>query len=294
MRRLLGKGLADAEQAQQVVNVLCAYLRTPPSIAPGGSATIVRQSVTTRLGRVSSKAQGREVETEHHFAPNDAAVRAAIIGTIASHVNWDQRWAKSSWCDLSFDFSGAEFLTLVNFQQSTFRKDALFIAARFYSTAVFRGARFHQHTGFTEAKFYKHAVFTGAHFYQYARFAKSDFQQRVTFDRVHFLNNAGFSQVQFRKVADFQNATFHKIGRFFEATFQDEAVFTGTKFLSHSQFDRAIFRGDAWFADACFHGATEFVETDFGRHAKFDTSVGEGIDFSRSMFRMLGPAQSDS
>ena len=64
--------------AQQAVNVLCAYLRTPGAPPPASAPTLVTETITSRLGRRPGESTGRDIVHEHRYQPNDGQVRSTI------------------------------------------------------------------------------------------------------------------------------------------------------------------------------------------------------------------------
>jgi hypothetical protein len=243
---------------QQVVDVLCAYIRLPydPSIT-GNAGTETRAEKTTHpdIGGVQ---QEITVTTTHK--PGEREVRATIFRVIRDHLTVE---AVTPWSELTLDFSGAtidqcEFGGAifsggqVSFQGATFPSGwTSFVGATFsggdvsFRQATFSGGR----VSFADARFSSGPVgFVGANFsggdvsFEHGRFAggvvtfwRADFSGgRVSFSDAGFSGSSvTFSDAQFSGGdVDFQGAKFTEGGVDFQgARFsKGQVVFRGAKF----------------------------------------------------------------
>ena len=235
-RRVRGYRLRSTDflLAQQAVNVLCAYLRSPGAPPPASAPTLVTETITSRLGRRPGETTGRDVVREHRYQPNDEQVRETIVNTIGAHLKDGtpgQRWSQ-----LAYDFTGVEFHSVTVFDRAQFHGPVGFDRAQFHSPVGFQQAQFHAAAWFDEAQFHAAARFEGAHFHGYTKFGEVEFHSVTVFDRAQFQGPVGFDQ-----------AHFHDDTRFYEAQFQGLARFEGAQFHAHAWFDEAQFHADAGF-----------------------------------------------
>lgn len=148
-------------QRQNVVNVLCAYLRMPYT-NPGGPPSDDADDAVLAVYR--ERVQEREV-------------RLTVQRLLTTHLRLDIEAARrvdAFWTDVDLDLTGA---TLLDFDLSYCRvRTATFTHATFTDHATFERAEFTgDTTSFDQAKFVGTALFAGADFFGDTRFADAEF-----------------------------------------------------------------------------------------------------------------------
>ncbi|MBP2183898.1 pentapeptide repeat-containing protein [Amycolatopsis magusensis] len=257
----------NPDQRQTVINVICAYLRSPytsppkrPASRQAGLPAAARRGTAT--GRVAARAadvrrsglrpptptagseksrQEREVRLTAqrilttHLTPG----RDRATGQPANPLYWAEGY--------DLDLTGA---TLIDFHATDLTvRQAVFIDAHFSGTALFGGATF---TGI--------AWFDGATFTGIARFYGATFSDGAWFDGATFTG-----------LAEFDRATFTgSSARFERATFTRDAWFDRAAFAGAARFNRATFTGTAKFRRATFTRDVRFGEASFTHQARFD------------------------
>lgn len=286
-----------ASRQQQVVDILCGYLRTEHSSEEKG---------------------------------HDAAVESAILNTFASHLKKpgspevdqlaDLRQLTEDaelWCNCKFDLHGATFAEPVNLNGVTFGREVDFSSAVFKKTVEFRGAvffngasisearfmapatfekatfgepanfsnvLFDDYAVFVETRFEKDAMFQSVNFAKYAEFSRSQFQSGVNFQETHFVNTANFSKSRFLDFVNFVAVSFGRTARFDEASFEGPVSFNSTQFEGQAKFEntsfyppalleRAVFDDKALFSKAFFASGADFSMTTFHKLAMFTNSI---------------------
>lgn len=265
----------DSRQ-QQVVDILCGYLRTEHNSEEKG---------------------------------HDPAVESAILNTFASHLResgspeTDQLVAPGRliedaelWCDCRFDLHGATFAEPVNLNGVTFGREVDFSSAVFKRTVGFRGASFLNGASISKARFmspttFERAVFGGpinfsnVFFDDYAVFVGARFDMGVDFQSVSFTKYAEFSRSMFRSGVDFQETHFTNTANFSKSRFSDFSNFAAVTFGRTARFDEASFEGPLSFNSAQFEGQAKFEKTSFYRPALFQGVVfDDKALFSRAFF----------
>ncbi len=291
MYALARVGQDNPDQRQNVVDVLCAYLRGP--YTPLGEATPLRLGLRRpllRTRRSEDRGTGSaardipklparsEVEDE---ARQEREVRLTAQRLLARHLDHgDQEHPPSTfWADMNIDLAGA---TLIDFALSSFRvNEAIFTRAKFTGDAWFGGAKFGGDAVFDEVQFDGYAGFIGVKFDQHAEFGGAKFRGDAGFGGAKFGGETGFAEAMFHGHAEFDEAEFDgdagfgwaKFGEFAGfnvATFRGHAVFGGAKFGGFAWLSGARFDREAWFDEARFSGDAKFVGTTFSGYARFD------------------------
>jgi hypothetical protein len=271
-------------QRQTVVDVICAYLRSPysPPLASGqGRRLGVRRPLLTVPGSrrladgtrnvssspwlATSVADARQ-EREVRLTAQRILTRHLRPGTDLDHP------VDTFWADIDLDLTGA---TLVNFDLgfcrlrtgnfggASFAGDARFFGASFSREAVFDKAGFAEYALFEEASFAGDAGFIDASFAGDAGFEYALFAGDAVFSRAGFAMDAVFSGASFGGDAWFLGASFAGDANFGGASFDKDARFADARFGGYALFNKARFGGAAGFLKASFDDAREFVDAEF-------------------------------
>ncbi|QKW32558.1 pentapeptide repeat-containing protein (plasmid) [Nocardiopsis flavescens] len=300
----LADDAASEEEAQMVIDVLCAYLRmpyTPRPDDPAGRPAPPDSPPTTAvdLGRLSSSGHDaapddkqKEALREHHKQVLDfesfQQVRHTIIRIIGNRLREPTRWRGKNYdfTGVVFDggnFQGAHFTGgRVSFNEARFAGGTVsFIGARFTGSMVsFAGARFAGGTvSFDAAKFAGRVTFTRALFTSgWVSFDRAKFADgRVAFEEAVFAGGrVSFSRAEFTG----GRVSFDEAGFAGGAVDFTEAVFA----KGWMSFDEAVFAdGRVSFDEAKFTGRTvSFIEVRFtGTRVSFHEAgfAGGAVDF---------------
>jgi hypothetical protein len=173
-----------ADQRQQSVDLLCAYLRMPYA-GPSGIAA----PDSTEITQSDSESRTTTVIRARH---GEEQVRGTIVRVIADHLTGR---TGTSWSDRDFDLSGSR-LEGVDFTGAVFGGWVSFARARFVGEARFDGANFARAVSFRDASFGDSALskppFADASPAD-ASFLRTHFSDGASFDRVTLEPSTGFS-----------------------------------------------------------------------------------------------------
>ena len=198
------------------------------------------------------------------------------IGISAKAIFKEKISFKNSIFECPVYLDGIEFYGGVDFQSTTFRKEADFHGALFGNGVVIGG---HENTQSNSLE---------------SSFFAATFESDVHFEGTHFYHKADFSNAIFKKTAQFYNAIFERQALFSNVTCSDYINFNNVKFLGEAIFlsthfgDGTYFTGSSFKQNACFQGVT------FHGNANFDQvefQVGEDYesesiaDFSGAHFQ---------
>ena len=244
--------LADdwEDQRQMCIDVLCAYLRLPPTL----------MDALANSGDLEAGGEPRSITPRAELE-----VRQTIVRLIADHLRRRRKASnRISWRGCDFDFTGALFDGNFSFERASFVGSIVSFDAATFSggTVSFKAASFFSGgVGFDAATFsggtvsFEDATFSGGN---------------TNFSRATFSGgNVDFTNAKFSGgTVPFIGATFSGGTVLFQlATFSDGMVL----------FDEATFAG----------GAVSFEYSTFsGGEVHFDeaTFCGTGVDFERSTF----------
>ncbi|WP_157528904.1 pentapeptide repeat-containing protein [Nocardia sp. NRRL S-836] len=239
----------NPNQRQTVINVICAYLRSPytpppeqPAARQTGLCATARQS--TAADRVAARTAAarriglrppRPASTSEQLR-QEREVRLTAQRILTTHLCPEPDEAIGSptntlyWAEAyDLDLTGA---TLIDFH-------AIGLTVR---NATFIDVCFSGNTWFMGATFAGRALFSGATFVNVAVFSDATFARNVRFSSVMFGGDAWFKAVTFASDAWFNWATFAA-----------DALFGGVTFTSGAWFNGASFPGGAWFNGATFN-----------------------------------------
>lgn len=230
--------LADESKVarrQQVVDVLCGYLRLPYDPTISGRAGVQTHAEKTTY-KVSEDGVQRETTVTTGHKSGEREVRATIFRTIRDHL---QPNVVNSWSDLDFDFTGS-VIDDCDLTQSRFLGNVTFDRAQFRGTCSFRDAEFS-----SEGVTFFRAQFSGGNVgFQASKFSSGS----VWFSDTEF---AG-AEVDF-SAAEFSGGFVHFDRAEFSA---GEVLFRVAAFSGgHVSYDGAAFSGgDVSFEGAAFSG----------------------------------------
>lgn len=287
----------NSEHRQTIVDVICAYLRSPSpgAVAPGAAAAAGVAPGTAGAGPgagTAVPADGAAAPDDDDLAglddPEEREVRLAAQRILVRHLRRFHREPRpytreSFWPGIhiylegailiDFDFSACE-TGHASFYGSIFRGDTTFDDAEIGDTE-FSNALFYGDTSFRRTTFQGEANFRSAIFRRKAEFTRSTFSKHACFKHANFCGNADFS-------ADcLDGVTFDG------ATFNGPAGYYGMAVKAGISFDNTIFNKRVIFAGSRFEYYVHFKDVNFNDEASFTdiVFVGDEVLFDRAKFR---------
>lgn len=293
----------NPDQRQTVINVICAYLRSPYTPPPKPAVRQTGLSAAARRGTAADRVAARAAATRRaDLKPPTPAVaseqlrqerevRLTAQRILTTHLCLDpigttgqpthsQHWAEK----YDLDLTGA---TLIDFLASgiTVRR-ANFTAVHFSGEARFIGATFSGDTLFSGATFDDKAIFAEASFSGYTLFDEAKFVDKALFNKATFDDDANFGNTTFRGDTWFKEVTFSMNAWFAGVIFNKSVWLERTSFKSNAWFDHATFSSSAYFDKAIFTGSALFNGATFTSRASFDEVIfiGDYVTFKMAMF----------
>lgn len=243
------------ELRQTVVDLLCAYIRMPPSDGKGPRSNTTNGSRSRLSSRVAGHRQKLGASTESRTASNNVGeidVRAAVRDVLLRHL----RYLKKNNRGLRFEdkysqANGAHWDGIRLDLSNTTLTDWDLTACRI------------------SAGTFTHTTFAGC-----CSFELADFTGDVDFTDSTFLADMSFYKAKIGGTADFSGATFHE-----DAHFEDLDASDGTLY-----FEESVFEGMTWFDDANIHYSdfrhATFLREFYANRVRFGSVYFYGVTFT--------------
>ena len=319
--QLADEWLADAsipapvgrEQAQMIVDMLCAYVRLPFPLArncPQVPASTPERSSDTGMAR-----QHRIDEAEYLA---EAQVRSRILAEIRGRVRQPQPLEDAAaggeatpgpWSGFDFDFSGTEFFDTVDFSGCCWDGRLTFAGSTFYGAASFSNSVYRGQAGVSfeectyragtcpEATAPVGADFSGSYYGGFVSFAGSTYEADACFSGSVYCAGADAQDCTYMADSMFSGCTHYgPVTR--TGIYNGRVKAAGSTFYSSVSFGGEVagcadFSGCAYYGPAYFRG-TFRAEADFGGSIYCEGGHWDSCEFQgqallgRSLF--LGPA----
>ena len=294
------------KEGQVIINNLCAYVRSPFTLAESREVIEASTSPYVYSGNLKEdKAKLREEQDVRRAIFDEISKRRSKI---SADKNKKSAIIPGAWNNFIFDFSGAPIfyslgnLTIekANFNLANFYGEANFFKTTFIQNAHFDEATFTQNANFSEAKFIQNVTFSKANFTQNTDFSKATFTQNANFSEAKFIQNPNFREAKFIQNANFSKANFSKAdfirviftqcANFSEATFTQNATFSKATFTQNANFSEATFTQNVTFSNATFAKNANFRKATFAQNATFGkVTFAQNVTFKKATFKKQGP-----
>ena len=217
---------------------------------------------------------------------SEADVRLSIIKEIHDRLQGPEENTPGTWSDFEYDFSGSTFFYPVDFTKSYYKKPVNFSGSTYKGKADFSSSTY-------EGK---------------ADFSGSTYQEDVTSFRSIYKVEANFAGSTYQGQANFAGSTYEK-GVIFSAskvslifagkvdyaksTYQGQANFSGSTYKDWAIFSDSTYLGGADFSNSTYQGQANFSGSTYETKAEtnFCYSIYEAeTNFSNSTYEGWGQA----
>ena len=223
-------------EGQVIINILCAYIRSPFALVSRYDELI--QDAPTAEGLYKNREQ--EFYIDKAGLESEKKVRLSIIKEIHSRLQGSKENAPGVWSDFEYDFSGSIFFYPVDFTHSYYAKPV---------------------------------NFSGSAYWGEADFSYSTYMDEVYFSESSYQGRASFNGCIYQGEADFRSSTYRGSAGFARSTYRGGAYFSGSTYLSEAVFRGSVYRCAAAFNDSAYRywvdlrGSTYQGAADFGGSA---------------------------
>ena len=198
------------KEGQVIVNNLCAYIRSPFTLASHYNE--LSEDAPSLEGIYKDKKE--EFYVDKAILDSEADVRLSIIKEIHDRIQDPDKNTPGAWSGFEYDFSGSTFFYPIDLTNSYYAKPINF------SGSTYKGW----------------ADFCGSTYQALADFSRSTYQGRVDFNGSAYRGRAYFGGSAYWGRADFGSSIYQSRANFGGSTYQSEADFSGSIFCSEIYF----------------------------------------------------------
>ena len=272
------------KEGQVIVNNLCAYIRSPFTLA----------SYYDELSEDAPSLEGIYKDRKEEFyvdkaiLDSEADVRLSIIKEIHDRIQGPDKNTPGAWSDFEYDFSGSTFFYPVdltksyytkpiNFSGSTYRKEAYFTGSTYKGGADFTGSTYKGRADFADSTYQALADFSRSTYEGWAYFTDSTYEGRADFSRSTYQGWTDFTGSTYKGRADFADSTYKGRADFSHSTYEGWAYyFTDSTYTGGANFSRSTYEGWADFLGSIYQAWANFSDSIYGGWADFSDSTYEG------------------
>ena len=241
-------------EGQVIINILCAYIRSPFAFASRYDELI--QDAPTAGGLYKNREQ--EFYIDKAGLESEKKVRLSIIKEIRHRLQGSKENTPGAWSDFEYDFSRSTFFYPIDFTRSYYTKPVNFSGSAYWGEADFRSSTYRGSAGFARSTYRGGAYFSGSTYLSEAVFRGSVYRCATTFnDSIYqywvdlrgstYQGAADFGGSIYRYWADFRGSTYRRWAYF------NDSICCGWAGLSHSVYEgEADFSGSIFCSDIYF------------------------------------------
>ena len=233
------------KEGQVIVNNLCAYIRSPFTLASHYDE--LSKANPTPKGIYKGKKE--KFYADKATLDSEADVRLGIIKEIHDRLQGSGKNAPGAWSDFEYDFSGSTFFypidltnsyyaKPINFSGSTYKEEADFSRSTYQALADFSGSAYQALADFSGSAYQALADFTGSTYKGGAYFTGSTYKGGAYFSSSTYKGEADFSSSTYKGEADFTGSTYKSWAYFSSSTYKDVADFSGSIFYQETYFGK--------------------------------------------------------
>ena len=211
------------KEGQVIINNLCAYIRSPFTLASHYDE-LSKDSPTA-----SYKDREQDFYTDKATLDSEADVRLGIIKEIHDRLQGPKENTPGTWSDFDYDFSGSTFFYSIDLRKSYYTKSVTFRGSTYQGWADFHGSTYEKDVTFNTT--ISRSIYLGR-----ADFRNSTYLGRADFHGSTYQGRADFSDSTYQGRADFRNSTYQDWADFHNSTYKGEAYFSGSIFCSEIYF----------------------------------------------------------
>ena len=267
-------------EGQVIINILCAYIRSPFALVSRYDELI--QDAPTAEGLYKNREQ--EFYIDKAGLESEKKVRLSIIKEIRHRLQGSKENAPGAWSDFEYDFSGSIFFYPVDFTHSYYAKPVNFSGSAYwgeadfsYSTYMdevyFSESSYQGRAGFNGSVYQGEADFRGSTYWGSAGFARSTYWGGVYFSGSTYLSEAVFRGSVYRCAAAFNSSAYRYWVDLRGSTYQGAADFGGSTYQYWADFRGSTYRRWAYFNDSICCGWAGLSHSVYEGEADFSGSI---------------------
>ena len=281
------------KEGQVIVNNLCAYIRSPFTLASHYNE--LSEDAPSLEGIYKDKKE--EFYVDKAILDSEADVRLSIIKEIHDRIQGPDKNTPGAWSDFEYDFSGSTFFypidltnsyyaKPINFSGSTYKGWADFCGSTYQALADFSRSTYQALADFSRSTYQGRVDFNGSTYQALADFRGSTYQGRVDFSGSIYQGGADFSGSIYQGGAYFTCSIYQGGAYFTCSTYTDWADFRGSTYTDWAYFTGSTYQGGAYFTGSTYTGWADFRDSTYTGWADFrDSTYTDWADFRNSTYQ---------
>ena len=281
------------KEGQVIVNNLCAYIRSPFTLASHYNE--LSEDAPSLEGIYKDKKE--EFYVDKAILDSEADVRLSIIKEIHDRIQDPDKNTPGAWSGFEYDFSGSTFFypidltnsyyaKPINFSGSTYKGWADFCGSTYQALADFSRSTYQALADFSRSTYQGRVDFNGSTYQALADFRGSTYQGRVDFSGSIYQGGADFSGSIYQGGADFTCSIYQGGAYFTCSTYTDWADFRGSTYTDWAYFTGSTYQGGAYFTGSTYTGWADFRDSTYTGWADFrDSTYTDWADFRNSTYQ---------
>ena len=282
-----------AKEGQVIINNLCAYIRSPFTLA-SHYGELSQDTPTTEViykdsqqkshkkwqiissnlyacirSRFTPDSRHDELSQDSYTAfykdreqefyadkatlESEADVRLGIIKEIHNRLQGSEENTPGTWSDFEYDFSGSTFFYPVDLTKSYYKKPVNFSGSTYEGWADFTGSTYEGWADFSRSTYQNLADFSG-----------STYQGSMAgFSRFTYKGGADFSGSSYKGRADFSGSSYKGGACFYHSSYKDGANFHSSTYQIEVYFSDSTYQGEVYFHSSTYQGEADFSRSIF-------------------------------
>ena len=195
------------KEGQVIINNLCAYIRSPFTLATRYDELEDKDSPTS---------DGVYKDNQQKFYSDkaelkaEADVRLGIIKEIHDRLQGSGKNTPGAWSDFEYDFSGSTFFYPIDLTNSYYAKPINFSGSTYKSWVYFSRSTYKDWVYFSRSTYKSWADFSGSTYQGWVYFSGSTYKSWADFSRSTYQGWANFSRSTYKGGADFSGSIFYQ------------------------------------------------------------------------------------
>ena len=257
------------KEGQVIVNNLCAYIRSPFTLASHYNE--LSEDAPSLEGSYKDKKE--EFYVDKAILDSEADVRLSIIKEIHDRIQVPDKNTPGAWSDFEYDFSGSTFFYPIDLTNSYYAKPINFSGSTYKDWVYFSRSTYQGGADFTDSTYKGWASFTGSTYKSWAYFRGSTYQGGADFTDSTYKGGAYFSRSTYKGWADFRGSTYKGWANFSRSTYQGGAYFSGSTYKGGADFSGSTYQGRAYFRGSTYENETDFSGSIFYQETYFGKDI---------------------
>ena len=281
------------KEGQVIVNNLCAYIRSPFTLASHYNE--LSEDAPSLEGIYKDKKE--EFYVDKAILDSEADVRLSIIKEIHDRIQDPDKNTPGAWSGFEYDFSGSTFFYPIDLTNSYYAKPINFSGSTYKGWADFCGSTYQALADFSRSTYQALADFSRSTYQALADFSRSTYQGRVDFNGSTYQALADFRGSTYQGRVDFSGSIYqggadfsgsiYQGGAYFTcSTYTDWADFRGSTYTDWAYFTGSTYQGGAYFTGSTYTGWADFRDSTYTGWADFrDSTYTDWADFRNSTYQ---------